>query len=124
MYPEGVEALFASMPVGTPVAAVDQPVKVGWHAGELFLEVQPDMVQIDELEASQTMSERPPASGVRRLVLDRAGKAADRIDWLVVEAELRERRGLPVRVTRPGTGRPALGGGGRTATSSRLSGLY
>ena len=103
MYPEGVEELFASVPVGTPVTAVDQPVKVGWHAGELFLEVQPDMAQIDELEASQTMSERPPESGVRRLVLDRAGTAA-RSDRLAAG------RGGAARAARPaGPGHPSRG---------------
>ena len=41
------------IPVGTPVTAVDQSIKAGWQDGELYLEAQPDFVQIDELEATR-----------------------------------------------------------------------
>jgi L,D-transpeptidase ErfK/SrfK len=123
MYPEGVEQLFASVPPGTPVTAVDQPVKVGWHQGELHLEVQPDMAQIDELEASQVMSERPPEDRVRRRLLDRAGAEASRIDWAVVEAELRARRGLPVQVTRGGGPAAAITPRSTPAVATGPSGL-
>lgn len=128
MYPEGVEELFASVPAGTPVTAVDQPVKIGWHEGELYLEVQPDWVQLDELEASQTMSERPPESGVRRRLLDRAGNEAGRLDWATIEAELLARRGLPVQVTRPAGRSPVTAAGDavirRGGRSAGVSGLY
>ena len=68
MYPEGVERLFAEIPVGTPVTAVNQLVKLGWHMGELYLEAQPDFAQIDELEETQGISPRP---------VDRRGPPAD-----------------------------------------------
>lgn len=100
MYPEAVESLFQRIPVGTKVTTVFQPVKVGWHQGELWIEVQPDLSQIDELEVSQTMSV-VPAPDARDLVLKKAGPDADRIDWTAVDAELITRRGLPVQITRP-----------------------
>ena len=109
MYPEGVERLYPQVPVGTKVTAVDQPVKIGWHQGELYLEVQPDMEQVDELEAGQVMSERPPPADVRQRLLDRAGPDAMRIDWTIVQAELQARRGLPVQVTRASPGIAATG---------------
>jgi len=43
MYPEDIEKLFDKIPTGTPVQIVNQPVKVGWLAGALFLEVHPYM---------------------------------------------------------------------------------
>jgi L,D-transpeptidase ErfK/SrfK len=43
MYPEDIEKLFDKVPTGTPVQIVNQPVKVGWLAGALFLEVHPVM---------------------------------------------------------------------------------
>jgi L,D-transpeptidase ErfK/SrfK len=101
MYPEGVERLFRQLPVGTKVTAVNQPVKVGWHQGELYLEVQPDMDQLDELEATQTMTPRLPAGDNHQLVLNRAGTEAARVDWDLVDAELLARRGIPVQITRP-----------------------
>jgi L,D-transpeptidase ErfK/SrfK len=120
MYPEGVERLFRQVAVGTRTTAVDQPVKIGWHEGELYLEVQPDMAQLDELEASQIMSERPPDEDIRRRLLDRAGPDAARIDWQVVSAELLARRGLPIAVTRPIVAAPSTAG----PSPPNLSGLY
>lgn len=102
MYPDGVARLFPQVPVGTPVTAVNQLVKLGWHQGELFLEAQPDFAQIDELEATQGISPRPSTPEERQLILDRAGPEGYRIDWVVAEAELVRRRGVPVQITRAG----------------------
>lgn len=45
MYPEDIEMLFDEVPVGTPVQIVNQPVKVGWLDGTLFLEVHPPLAE-------------------------------------------------------------------------------
>ena len=107
MYPQGVEQLFAETPVGTPVTAVNQTVKLGWNMGELYLEAQPDFAQIDELEETQAISPRPVSDEDRRLILDRAGDEAYRIDWAVAEAELIKRRGIPVQITIAGATPPS-----------------
>lgn len=99
MYPEGVRRLFVQAGPNTKVTAVNQPVKIGWHEGELYIEVQPDFDQLDELEASQIMSIKPPPD-VRQQLIGRAGPDARRIDWVLVEAELASRRGIPVAITR------------------------
>jgi len=41
MYPNDVAALFPLIPVGTPVRLINDPVKVAWIDGELFLEAHP-----------------------------------------------------------------------------------
>jgi L,D-transpeptidase ErfK/SrfK len=41
MYPDDVAALFPLIPVGTPVRLINDPVKVAWIDGELFLEAHP-----------------------------------------------------------------------------------
>ena len=41
LYPEDIERLFNEVPVGTPVRIVNQPFKVGWLEGVLYLEVHP-----------------------------------------------------------------------------------
>jgi L,D-transpeptidase ErfK/SrfK len=41
MYPDDVAALFPLIPVGTQVRLINQPVKVAWVDGELFLEAHP-----------------------------------------------------------------------------------
>jgi L,D-transpeptidase ErfK/SrfK len=43
MYPEDIEALYNSVPVGTPVYMVKQPIKVGWLDNTLYIEAHPDL---------------------------------------------------------------------------------
>ena len=43
MYPEDIEALYRSVPVGTSVYIVKQPVKVGWLNNILYVEAHPDL---------------------------------------------------------------------------------
>jgi L,D-transpeptidase ErfK/SrfK len=98
MYPEGVAALYPQVKIGTPVAVVDQPIKLGWLEGELYLEAHPDLDQLDELENTYGFTLKP-APDMREPIMAKAGAEAWRIDWDVVEAELVARRGLPVRIT-------------------------
>ncbi len=100
LYPEQIEALYDKVPIGTPVTVLDQTVKAGWHEGELYLEAHPDMDQLEELEATYRMTLKPPPP-VHDYIREKAGEAADRIDWDFVDAELVARRGYPVRITRP-----------------------
>ncbi|HFA59453.1 MAG TPA: hypothetical protein ENJ83_02045 [Rhodospirillales bacterium] len=100
LYPEQIEALYDKVPIGTPVTVLDQTIKAGWHEGELYLEAHPDMDQLEELEATYRMTLKPPPP-VHDYIREKAGEAADRIDWDFVDAELVARRGYPVRITRP-----------------------
>ncbi|UOA08680.1 L,D-transpeptidase family protein [Methylobacter sp. S3L5C] len=43
MYPEDIEALYNSVPLGTSVYIVKQPVKVGWLNNTLYVEAHPDL---------------------------------------------------------------------------------
>ena len=43
MYPEDIESLFDKVSVGTQVLLVNQPIKLGWLAGSLFLELHPPL---------------------------------------------------------------------------------
>jgi L,D-transpeptidase ErfK/SrfK len=92
MYNEDVESLYGRVPVGTPVHLVDQPYKVGWSDGVLYLEAHPpfgedaegdvrhltDMVQI-VLEATRQYPDYP-------------------IDWKRAEAEVQKPSGIPVPI--------------------------
>jgi hypothetical protein len=67
MYPSDVEALFPLIPVGTPVRLINDPVKVAWIDGELFLEADPPVdaqgqsfePEIDQDIPNQTVRARP-----------------------------------------------------------------
>lgn len=43
MYPEDIETLYNSVPIGTPVYIVKQPIKVGWLNNILYIEAHPDL---------------------------------------------------------------------------------
>lgn len=43
MYPEDVEQLFPLVPVGSPVHITNEPVKVGWHGQDMYIEVHPPL---------------------------------------------------------------------------------
>jgi L,D-transpeptidase ErfK/SrfK len=107
MYPEGMERLFPQVALGSRAMVIDQAVKVGWHQGELYLQVMPSMTQIDELEATAKMSPEPPPPGVEQMVVAKAGTDLGRIDWDTVAETAGARLGIPVQVTR---GLPALVG--------------
>jgi L,D-transpeptidase ErfK/SrfK len=98
MYPEDIESLFPRIPVGTPVTVVDQPIKLGWHEGELYVEAHPDLEQLTQLEDQQAFTLKP-APDLTAEVLRKAGAEAGRVNWRVLEAELVARRALPVQIT-------------------------
>jgi L,D-transpeptidase ErfK/SrfK len=52
MYPEDIEQLFDDVPVGTPVQIVNQPVKLGWLSGTLYIEVHPVLEENQEKTAN------------------------------------------------------------------------
>ncbi len=45
MFPENIEELYAKVAVGTPVRIIDEPYKVGWQGGALYLEAHPPLVE-------------------------------------------------------------------------------
>ncbi|MBF0373013.1 MAG: L,D-transpeptidase family protein [Alphaproteobacteria bacterium] len=98
MYPEDVARLHAEVPVGTRVTVVDQPIKLGWLKGELYLEAHPTKHQADEIEETGRMTPLR-AQGVVRLVADALNGRPTAIDWDLVAQALDERTGLPVRIT-------------------------
>lgn len=99
LYPESIRTLFEKVPIGTPVVTIDQPVKVGMSGGALYLEVHPVGAEVDEVEANGHV-ENPAPLGVEAYVRAKAGKLIGEIDWQIVDRTARERRGVPVRITR------------------------
>ena len=101
LYPEDIERLFEIVPIGTPVAVIDQPIKIGWFDGELYVEAHPDAAQADELESTGRITSADADSHADALyrIKTRAGSAQDRLDWSLIRKALEERSGVPVRVT-------------------------
>ncbi|MCG8546434.1 MAG: L,D-transpeptidase family protein [Alphaproteobacteria bacterium] len=103
LYPEDIEQLFASVPVGGRVTVVDQPVKIGWSDGALYLEAHPTLDELDRIE-SLGLVPRPVIDSVDSATESRirvkAGPLANRIDWEAVREILHNRRGIPKRITK------------------------
>jgi len=99
LYPEDIERLFAMVKVGTSVTVVDQPVKLGWSRGELYVEIHPDPAEGDQLERRGWFIPAP-LPDLEERVRAFAGAEASRIDWPVVRAAARGKRGVPIQITR------------------------
>lgn len=103
MYPEDIETLFKLVGPGTPVAVVDQPVKLGWSGGELYLEIHPDQA---DAEAIETTGEPRAfiAADADDLVIKAAGTALSQLNWYAIHLEEAKRSGIAVQVTEPVSG--------------------
>jgi L,D-transpeptidase ErfK/SrfK len=100
LYPEDIAWLYHEVVTGTPVTVVDQPVKVGWSGGELYLEVHPTQADADALEAEGAPGSTEAIDG-DDLVVKAAGGDVPRLDWYTIHLAEVQRTGVPVQVTRP-----------------------
>lgn len=105
LYPEDIARLYPQVAIGTPVLIVDEPVKLAWLDGELWLEVHPDQAMADTIEARRP-AEPPPLPGLEARINALAGDDGLRVDWKVVDWAERHRLGIPVRITHPLAGEP------------------
>lgn len=100
LFPEDIEALFNLVEVGTPVRVIDEPVKLGWHQGELFIEAHPDFEQLEELRLKLSF-EAKSSESIDNEIRTEAGHRASDIDWFVVRSVLARRSGIPTQITAP-----------------------
>jgi L,D-transpeptidase ErfK/SrfK len=91
MYPEDVAALFAIIPVGTKVRLVNEPVKVAWVDGKLFLEAHPPV----DSEGQSVQPDLPQLSQHLQRVL---GSNTAAIHWELARATLKAASGMPTLV--------------------------
>ncbi|MBV8909204.1 MAG: hypothetical protein JOZ89_00440, partial [Gammaproteobacteria bacterium] len=82
---------FALVPVGTPVRLVNEPVKVAWVDGQLFLEAHPPV----DAEGQSVEPDLELLSGM----LDKAlGSDSAAIHWDLARATLQAANGMPTIV--------------------------
>jgi L,D-transpeptidase ErfK/SrfK len=92
MYPEDVAALFALIPVGTKVRLVNEPVKVAWVDGELFLEAHPTVDS--EGQSVQQPDLKQLSEHLQRVL----GSNSAAIHWDLARSTLRAASGMPTLV--------------------------
>lgn len=94
MYPEDIESLFERVPVDTKVRIINEPVKAGWFAGMLYLEVHPLLEEHRDGEEQQVL--REAADSIARVL-----RGFDhRVDLGRIKDVLNARAGLPVAISR------------------------
>ena len=103
MYPEDIEGIFNDVPVGTQVQLVDQPIKLGWMAGGLFLELHPPLEE-EEPEYKDYMQR--VLNAVADMLAAESGPGginADRhlsLNGEALRQAVKEKNGIPVLITR------------------------
>jgi L,D-transpeptidase ErfK/SrfK len=100
LYPDHIAELYQRVELGTPVRVVKEPIKLGWIAGELYLEANPDARQSLELDVTGKQPPGDAPAGLREKVRRAAGKQSARVDWALVDTIARRRYGIPARITR------------------------
>jgi len=102
LYPEAIEKFFPEVPIGTKVMVINEPIKLGWQNGMLYIEAHPTQDQADQIELTGSM-EPAPVFGIPDAVRRAAGEAhAHRIDWEAVTRAVDQRNGYPVPVLAAG----------------------
>jgi L,D-transpeptidase ErfK/SrfK len=89
MFPEHIEKLFPMVDVGTPVHIISEPIKVGWAADVLYVEVHPPLEEESESQLRMRFT---------TLLRDAAYGAGVEIDWTRAEAIFAAATGVPTEV--------------------------
>lgn len=95
MFPEDIESLFSMVAQGTPVTIVNQPYKLGWGEGGLYMEAHPPLAE---------ESEQWTATELTRLYVA-ATDAGRRVDvrWDEAESVMHQGNGVPQFVSVEGS---------------------
>jgi L,D-transpeptidase ErfK/SrfK len=94
MYPEDIASLFSDVPVGTPVHIVNQPIKMGWSDGVLFMEAHP---RAGEIELG---GELAGTDAVRRVIAVTSKEQSKLVRWEQVGAVAETVTGIPYAVSK------------------------
>jgi L,D-transpeptidase ErfK/SrfK len=101
MYPADIEKLFNMVPLKTKVTIINQPYKIGWHGGQLLLEVAPP--------AAGSVARSVSSSEIREALNTRLTSRA-MVDWSTVDVAIKRRDGMPISIGRSADGvtQPAI----------------
>lgn len=91
LYPQDIETVYRTVPIGTEVRLVNEPYKVGLAHGKLYLEVHPPLEEDAQKFADQF-------THVVGLVVARTPNMDVRLDWSALRAALRRQDGIPTAV--------------------------
>ena len=91
LYPEDIEALFPLVPINTQVRIVNDPVKLGWVGGELYMEAHRPLDRMGD-------PQEPDLKILEGMLLKATADRPVAINWGLATATLGEAQGIPVVV--------------------------
>jgi len=97
MLPEDMERLFDLVPVGTEVQIVNQPIKVGWLAGALFIEVHPPM---DEDRGKYQDIINAAFNSIADAIAGSGNEQHVALSGSAIKAAVEEQSGIPVMISK------------------------
>ena len=97
MYPEDIEVFFDQVSVNTEVTLVNQPIKVGWYGGQLYIEIHPPMEE--DKVSDETLLEQA-LELVRAKVGDHPEIA---VRWSLLREAVASKNGMPQIISRDKT---------------------
>lgn len=100
MYPEDIIKVYNSVPVGTPVTVVNQPIKLAWIDDRLYLEAHPEIEQAIHMEEMGEVEAPKLRESDMTRILKAAGQYQDKLRWPAIRTAIRERKGFPIEVAR------------------------
>jgi L,D-transpeptidase ErfK/SrfK len=89
--------MFSQVPVNTPVHIVDQPIKLGWLADTLFVEVHPPLEEDTQRRADLLRS-------ALELVFAEQERRPFVLNGSALKKAVEQHLGIPVPVSRPAIG--------------------
>lgn len=109
MFPEDIESLYKSVPTGTTVNIVNQPVKIGWTAdGTLYLESHPPVRESDvdgesAAVVEEVMAQESPLTSLMRAYIAATDERRVELDWDTAERAAQSGNGIPQAISVPGS---------------------
>ncbi len=98
MYPEDIVRVFETIPTGTKVRVIKEPIKMAWIDDMLFLEAHAEGELADSYEFEGQITEYRVPETLFQELADIAGESADRLDWKTIRDAVKYRRGVPVAI--------------------------
>ncbi|MDH5551861.1 MAG: L,D-transpeptidase family protein [Nitrosomonas sp.] len=99
LYPEDIEALFDKVPIGTQVHIVNQPIKLGWLADALFIELHPPLEEDGEKYANYESMVILAINDFFMLESNRDTNAAVEINNKALKLAIEEMSGIPTLIS-------------------------
>lgn len=92
MFPESIETLFQVVPIGTTVQIVNEPIKIGWHNDDLYMESHEPLHEA-------AMTRREEYEFAQQLISEVTHNHPVTIDWKKVQSVIEADSGIPEKIS-------------------------